>query len=790
VIEARGEIIGRDDELTSALDRLEVARPLTLLGPPGIGKTRLAHELAARHPDAVVASLASVTDLAGLEAALAEAFRAAPAATPTTRSIAASLAARAPTLLVLDDVDAVRELVREVLTALAATFPVVVTARSRLGLGEEVVLELEPLSLRTLDDGPSDAARLVLSAHERQRAHRRGVSPRPVSLEDAEALARIAEGVPLALELAAGALGALGARSAVDGLPALLRKSVRGDDASARALRRGWEALEDHERRALVAVSAIGAPFDSRLAAVALGVEASVAAEHLAALRASSLVAPSLRFDDALEITPLVREIALSSADDGEVETARRRLLTAFAASSTDRGSVPREPAVLAVASASVDREPALVGEALTRLELDAQSLPVQARVLAEPSLPLATRAHLLKNRAWALFTSGHSRRALEAAIEAIETARHAGRNDLVSSAAIGAVSYAVDSGQLERAHELLTIARAAAFDERTELAVTTSTAFLLDQEGRSDEAMALLTPLVTPRLGREPSPLHRFLPSTIGAMRAYAAAAQGDVGTGLHLLRVASAASAVDGRPLPRFRLVEAIFLHALGDPGAELLMREMIEELLVGEPRWAAGGLAHLAALEATSGRLERSTRTLGRALSLAAEMDTRAIGVSLTWAEAVVSAAGDPRSAPAFRAPFPAPWARVLEAIFPRVLTHRARPSAPPPPRGALVVDLAGAYFVTTARERPCTSAVDTHCGVSSRPWRARARRPRRGCRARTRSRPRGPAIDRRRPRSRAASASRSPRSARWASAKRSRAHARATASIPRSRSSSRE
>jgi hypothetical protein len=125
---------------------------------------------------------------------------------------------------------------------------------------------------------------------------------------------------------------------------------------------------------------------------------------------------------------------------------------------------------------------------------------------------------------------------------------------------------------------------------------------------------------------------------------------------------------------------------------------MREMIEELLVGEPRWAAGGLAHLAALEATSGRLERSTRTLGRALSLAADMDTRAIGVSLAWAETVVSVAGDPRSERTFRAPFPAPWARVLEAIFPRVIAQRARPSAPPPPRGALVVDLAGAYFVT--------------------------------------------------------------------------------------------
>ncbi|MFO0714819.1 MAG: hypothetical protein U0353_33575 [Sandaracinus sp.] len=702
MIDARGEIIGRDDELARALDLLETARPLTLLGAPGIGKTRLAHELAARHPDAVVASLANATDLASVEASLAEAFRAAPAARPTSGSIAASLASRAPTLLVLDDVDAVRDVLRDVLSQLPSVFPLVVTARSRLGTPDEVVLELEPLSLRASDDAPSDAARLVISAHERQRRHRRGATPRPVSLEDAEALARSAEGVPLALELAAGALGALGARSAVDGLPALLRKSVRGDDASARALRRGWDALGVLEQQALVAVAAIGAPFDSRLASVALAVEATTAAERLAELRASSLVTPSLRFDDALEVTPLVRELALASAAPGEADAARLRLLSSFASSSPERGAFPREPAVLAVAAALAHREPTLVGEALTKIELDARSLPVQARVLAEASLPDATRAHLLKNRAWALFTSGHSRRALEAGTEAIETARRAARDDLLGSAAIGAVSYAVDSGQLERAHELLAIARAAAFDERTDLAVTTSTAFLLDQEGHADEAMALLTPLATPRLGAEPSPLHRFLPSTIGAMRAYAAAAQGDVGTGLHLLRVASAASAVDGRPLPRFRLVEAIFLHALGDPSAELLMREMIEELLVGEPRWAAGGLAHLAALEATSGRLERSTRTLGRALSLAADMDTRAIGVSLTWAEAVVSAAGDPRESPSFRAPFPAPWARVLEAIFPRVLAHRARPSAPPPPRGALVVDRAGAYFVTSAGE----------------------------------------------------------------------------------------
>ncbi|MFE8945513.1 ATP-binding protein [Streptomyces sp. NPDC007856] len=191
--------VGRRPELAGLTDLLGGARLVTVTGVGGVGKSRLAARLAAGWTDGSGrVELAPVRDAQFVEYAVAEALGLTDhTARPPREALLERLAGR-PVLLVLDGfehlLDACAELTAELLRKLPR-LRVLAVGRRPLGLAGERLFPLAPLA-------EDEAVELFT---DRARAQGLEVSDGPEVRE----LCRRLEGIPLALELAAGRLRAL-----------------------------------------------------------------------------------------------------------------------------------------------------------------------------------------------------------------------------------------------------------------------------------------------------------------------------------------------------------------------------------------------------------------------------------------------------------------------------------------------------------------------------------------------------------------------------------------------------
>ncbi|PSK85948.1 putative ATPase [Murinocardiopsis flavida] len=247
--------VGRAAELDRIAARLDAGRLVTLVGPGGAGKSRLAAEAAGRWaPPVWLVELGPVTDPDAVAHAAADALGArdpgllsAPVdpLDGVTRALAGTSA-----LLVLDGcehlVDAAAALAGELLRRCPG-LRIVATSREPLGIPGEAVCPVGPLP-------GEEAVRLFA---DRAAAVRPGFAVTPGNAADIGALCERLDGLPLAVELAAALLRSLPLDELVDrlgdGLDIPESRTGRPADPRHRTLRAvvawSWRLLAEDERR-------------------------------------------------------------------------------------------------------------------------------------------------------------------------------------------------------------------------------------------------------------------------------------------------------------------------------------------------------------------------------------------------------------------------------------------------------------------------------------------------------------------------------------------------------------
>ena len=306
-------LVGREPELATLRRALTAARLVTLAGPGGVGKTRLAVELvAAPSSDAGAVwfvELANVSADADVATTVARALQLAESPEHEMDLVCDYLSRRRG-LLVLDTCEHVIEGVAELATALLARCPdlrVLATTREPLRTAGEQILHLSGL-----DDAAAGSVFV---------ARARAVSPMAALDDDqVRGIVRKLDGLPLALELAAARIASLSVEQLARGLGQpldLLGGDVRSRDPRHLTMRAviGWshDLLDMSDREAFAALSVFVGAFDRDAACAVVGDGGVRAVEHLLA---RSLLArdPDLAGRARYRFLDLVRHFAREQA--------------------------------------------------------------------------------------------------------------------------------------------------------------------------------------------------------------------------------------------------------------------------------------------------------------------------------------------------------------------------------------------------------------------------------------------------------------------------------------------
>jgi predicted ATPase/DNA-binding SARP family transcriptional activator len=271
--------VGREPEVAELVEALQRHALVTVSGPGGVGKTRLALRAAARLADAgrpvSVVQLATVRDPAGVGQVVAHGLDIQPRQHRTLDETIVEYLASRHDLLVLDNCEHLAGTVGPLVDRLRNSCPelgILATSRQPLGLAGEFVSVVAPLALpepgRTAlgDVARSPAVQLFVA---------RAAAAVPDFALDEETCGAVAEicrrleGLPLGLELAAARVRALG----VDALAERLAYRVqslgqlqRGDDGRQRTLadlvRWSYDLLEPRARAVFAQLGVFAGGFD------------------------------------------------------------------------------------------------------------------------------------------------------------------------------------------------------------------------------------------------------------------------------------------------------------------------------------------------------------------------------------------------------------------------------------------------------------------------------------------------------------------------------------------------
>jgi predicted ATPase/class 3 adenylate cyclase len=272
---ALSDFVGREDEITDALEILESHRLLTLLGPGGTGKTRLALEIAFRAEPrfgdgACFVSLAPLMDADLIPVTILEALGLDLAGGVDPKAHVLRYLSERQMLMVMDNFEHLPEgapLVSELLAA-AGELSVIATSRAPLRVSGERELPVPPLETPPAEAGlgvveSSEAVQLFLN---RARAVRPGFALTSENVEAVTGIVRALDGLPLALELAASRLRSLTPESVYQRLGIQLLSASTADlperqQTIVAAIGWSYELLDDQHRRLFEQLSVFSGSF-------------------------------------------------------------------------------------------------------------------------------------------------------------------------------------------------------------------------------------------------------------------------------------------------------------------------------------------------------------------------------------------------------------------------------------------------------------------------------------------------------------------------------------------------
>ncbi|PYE20125.1 putative ATPase [Williamsia limnetica] len=341
-------LLGRDLDVQNICDLLKTSRVVTVQGPGGAGKTRIANRIGHLVADEDVrvyfVELASVRggdDVLAVVAATLGVGESDVSVGGRPKTVFTDLRTRladaltADTLVVLDNcehvIDAAATLTADLIAA-ADTVRVLTTSRSPLALTAESVYELPPLPI---DESGSAATDLF---NARAHAIRPGVVTEPALVAR---LCRALDGLPLAIELAAARVRTMSVQEIYDGLSArfvLLRSGDRSSPTRHRTLHAviewSWALLDDSAQAALAQLCRFPGGFSREAAAAVTGLSGPALDDDLEALVNQSLLGVTESGTVRYRMLETVREFGeekLTAAGTGErVDAAMTRWATEY----------------------------------------------------------------------------------------------------------------------------------------------------------------------------------------------------------------------------------------------------------------------------------------------------------------------------------------------------------------------------------------------------------------------------------------------------------------------------
>jgi predicted ATPase/DNA-binding SARP family transcriptional activator len=343
--------VGREEELAQVLELLREHRLVTLTGPPGVGKSRLALEVAGAleselRGGAWHVGLANATGGADVVRLVAQAVDAR-GADPLARVVARLRHTDA--IIVLDACEHVLEETLRLAEALLTGCPgvrLLATSREVLHLPGEVRFTIEPLAVPDAGSGDVAGSPAVELFAARARAARPGFELTEEDAWRAVEISRLVDGLPLAIELAAARVNVLG----VAEILALVTRRLEllrdrpatdiGRASLATLVEWSYDLLHTDEKTLLhqVTVHRGGAPLPALVAAGAEhGLDEMTVVQLLGTLVDKSIVTVTFPGEDTrYDVLDTVRDYALERLTDRGALAAARRVHAEYFTSLAD----------------------------------------------------------------------------------------------------------------------------------------------------------------------------------------------------------------------------------------------------------------------------------------------------------------------------------------------------------------------------------------------------------------------------------------------------------------------